>query len=533
MTQPWYATNPGAIPETHRRAPFLRLLEVGGWAALGTWAVAFLTLGFPWTMTGFYTDGLSYLSIANALTTGIGDPLNADGALAMRLGRFPPGYPAFLSLFGAERSAPGMQRANLAQMASVVLMIGLCGGYLRQRLGCNALVPFALMYLVSLPFVQPWALELTAEPLFTAIVIAIAWLSLSKQLPRRWLWIALLLGIGCLIRTLGVVLIPCAALWIWHHDRSWKRAAAAAAIAAAPIVSWQLFQWHGGQQIGSTYVSEYASAIGSAGLPSPETVLANATAMCRAFVPRYLPYWPGIAFALVAAVLLLVRMPGARRSLDLGDLSLVALLATLLLWPFPGHQERLAGPAAPFLAALIFAQPARAESGALPGRAWATAARALVLLAGTVGFVLGLARLLDAHSEIDDPTLRPYARNLVVHNRSEPMQDVENFHRILLASQASAEIVGPSGCMTAAIPALARLRATTAVGQLARPFDWDRNGCEYVLATNIASPYLDIPALYPLHEPDVQGEMVLVSRFANGQIAAALIRRRASADIQE
>lgn len=103
------------------------------------------------------------------------------------------------------------------------------------------------------------------------------------------------------------------------------------------------------------------------------------------------------------------------------------------------------------------------------------------------------------------------------------MREVENYHRILLAAEQAASIIGRGACMSTTLPSLVRLRAPTQVRAVPRPFAWERNGCDYVLAINAS--FLGTPALYPLHEPGLTHETVLVSRFPDGPFAAVLMRR--------
>lgn len=509
------------FPQGHpAHAVLARGLEAIAWSTLLVWLLAYVSLGYPWTMVGVYTDGLSYLSIADAMR-GVGDPDSAAGLQALRGGRFPPGYPAYLSLFGADNSATGMRLANLAQMLSVLLMAAIVFAYLRSCSGSRRLALLGLLYVLSLPFVQPWSLELTSEPLFVAVTVAACWIAGFGTMPRRWIWVAALIACACLIRMLGLVLLAALVLWTWRAERSWVRALAAGAIAALPIAAWLAFQWHAGLRADATYIGEFSSASRSMPPLSPAILLASLDGLLGAFAPRYFPH----PLAAVFAALLLVAAGARARWDSLGDLPTLAtglLLVTLLSWPYPDHLHRLAGPVAPLLAALALRAGAKT---ALP-RNWDATIRACLLAGAGAGFLLGTLRLARAHVEISDPALVPYARNVVTHNRTQPMREVENFHLILLAAEQSARLVGPADCMTTTLPALVRLRAPEQVRTLRQPFDWASNGCAYVLAIN--ATFAGTPALYPMQEPGIRYDPVLVSRFPDGPIAAALIRRPAA-----
>jgi hypothetical protein len=507
-------------------SPRLRLaLALAAAAVLCLWFLAFVRVGYPWTMVGYFTDALFYLLSADALTHGVTTPGSETGAMLLAVGRFPPGYALYLSFFGADRTAEGMVMANLAQMVAVLALVLVGFGYFRQLTGRALPALLGVLYVVGTGAIHPWALELTSEPLFMAMLLGLCWIAVADRLPRRWLWMGLLLGLACLVRKMGVVLVPVLVLHVWHSQRDWRRALLAGLLAALPTLAWQGFQWLSGQQASTTYVSEFQHGLGSIGgwwSTLPDRLLR----LHLALAPYLFPGWAKLLFSTLLLLALVPRAWAALRRLDFAAWSALALIGTLVAWPFPEHMDRLAGPIVPLLAGLLLAGGLAAwRPGAdarLPWRPALGVALGVVVVAGNA---LSTAQMAGMPGRVEDPTLRPYLRSLVGHNRSDPRREFENYHQILAGAGMLSQLVPPSSCVDTTMPLLVQLRTDTRLRLLREGDDWASSPCEFLLAVNargVDSP----PALYPLGAPGLPPhELIFVSKTGEGFDSAVLMRR--------
>lgn len=509
------------VPADARQRFAARLLASAACCALLAWLSLYVAVGYPWTQVGSYVDAHYYLLSADALTQGVDAAGSRAGATWLTTGRFPPGYPLYLSLFGAARDAEGLVRANLAQMLSLLLMLALCFGYFARAGGSRTKAVLALLAIPALSFVQPWSLELTSEPLFTAMLAGACWMALLPAFPRRWLWMGTLLGLAALVRTLGLVLAPVLALWTWRETRDWRRAAASLLLACAPALAWQAFQWlgHAGTH---SYATEFQSGI--AGIGGWWSSLGErASLLLAALTPRQLPGPAFVAFGLLLLAALLAAAPRAVRAGDFGSWAALAMLATLLAWPYPEHLERLAGPVAPLLVAVLLAHLRRADTAPVR-RPLATTLSVSLLALGAGGHLLASQRLLQLQGAVRDPLLAPYLRSVVAYNRDDPTRELENYHQVLVAASMLEQFVPPGACVLTTMQLVVRQRSDADVRLLRPPFPPADSSCEYVLAVNLAARD-GVPALYPLDSGQAGLQTVYTTLTSERFLSAALLKR--------
>jgi hypothetical protein len=495
-------------------------------ASLAVWFMAFVAVGYPWTMVGYFTDGLFYLLMADALTHGVSASGSETGATLLAIGRFPPGYALYLSLLGGDRTAEGMVMANLAQMLAVLALMLIAFGYYRRLAGRAFPALLGVIYVTVTGSIHPWALELSSEPLFMAMLLGLCWIATADHFPRRWLWMGVLLGLACLVRVMGVVLIPVLVLHIWYSSKDWRRALAAGSFAALPTLAWQCFQWLSGQTSETSYVSGFYDGLASLGgwwSTLPERILA----LHLAFAPYVFPVWAKLVFSTLLLVAVAPSAWSAFRRLEFPAWSALALIATLVAWPFPGHMDRLAGPIVPLLAGLLLAGTANAWR--LPAFSRVSPRPSIVVAMAALAFAghaLSVAWLAGMPARVADPQLRAYQRSIVGHNRIDPQREFENYHQILTAAEMLSEFVPPTSCVDTTMPLLIRLRTNTHLRLLSAEDDLSHSPCEYLLAINARgedSP----PALFPLNDPDLPPhEILLLTKTSEGFSSAVLMRLR-------
>jgi hypothetical protein len=519
-------------PDTSNR-DWSHLLGAAKWLAGAlalSWLVAFVALGYPWTMVGSSLDALSYLWMADALSHGVSRPESAFGAQYLFLSRFPPGYPIYLAAFGAGVDADGMLRANLAQMISVIALILMLWVY-ALRLTRSALAAWlVLVYTLAQPMMLPWSLELFSEPLYAALLLGICLLSSIERLPRAWLWMAVLIGFACLVRSIGLALIPALALWLWRTQRSPVRALAASVIAALPVAVWSLLKPMQAAGTKDSYLTQLRSELANTGDQWLDLVLAQLSGLVSALAPGSLP--SALQLAIGGAVLTLFAR-GAWRERERPNFTTLAVVFTLLMlvaWPFPRYLDRLAGPIVPLMLISIWGWwvPRTAPTSATPMWSGYSAAvvgiGAIIALAGMTGALRSFARPALWTAET---TLTPYLRNASVFAGSSPLLVAKIHHASVLSAGRLADVVPEPQCVSTTFAAWLMLHTKVPVRDTAIPFDWEHNPCRFVFVMNLGSPRDGFNGMYPMPLPRGQFASVFISRESSeAPVLAALIQRR-------
>ncbi len=487
-------------------------------------ALAFVALGYPWTMVGTFTDSLSYLWMADAWQHGISNPEHAVGANMLRGGRFPPGYSFYLSMFGADVSLAGMRAANIAQMSSVIAMLVIAYLVLQQQLQARLLALLGVALLMCTPGLMPWGLELVSEHLFSALLLGSCWVAANPRLESRWFWVAVLIGLACLVRTMGVVAIPALFLWLACGQRSWRRAVIACLLTAAPFLLWKLFQTLGAQTSGADYRQEFLQGLGIFAEGVPAGIWRQMQHFLLALVPSS---WPAVSGLLFSGGLLIAAIAGIAARLRRFDfVAWLALLQTLLLafWPYPEHMARLLTPLAPLLICFALLHLQRWLKG------WVVGAASLVIGASLIWQFSDVSRRALA---LEDAELRPYLRNVASLSSPDPERSATFLHHLMRVSQRLDSEVGPQHCVLSTVPHLIGLGSRRRMLRVAADFSWSDASCDYVLAVNLRAADGSAVAMHPVAggpPPANIARPVLISHMQNGGLVVAVLLQRVRAE---
>lgn len=509
------------------QGPGLRLLAWLALALLVLWLIAFVALGYPWTVVGSSTDALSYLWTADALTHGVSRPESAFGAKLLFQGRLPPGYPIYLSAFGAGVGDGEMLRANLAQMFAVLSMMALIFAHARHAIGARLPALLILIYILAHPMVTPWAFELFSEPLYTALLMAICLIAASDRLPRAWLWAAVLIGFACLVRSIGLFLIPALALWLLAQ-RLWTRAIIASVVAAAPTLLWSLAKGAAADGAGGSYLAQLQSVLATADGQWMQLATTQLASLLRSFAPGGLP---DALRLLIGSALLTLFLRVAwmqRRHPTFDTLAVLSTLAMLAVWPFPGYLDRLSGPIVPLMLISIlhhwFRQRAVEQPQREARKAWFAGAGGAIALAAMVSTLLTLARPSIWTVE---PELRPFMRNASALLAKDPAFIAKIHFASSLAARGLAEQIPAGQCVSSSFAYWVRLFAPVPVADTSMPFSWEQNPCRFVFLVNLASAGDGFNGFYPMPLPEDQYSLVFISRESpETPVLAAMIERR-------
>jgi len=512
------------------RAVLLALL-----ASCACWLIGFALVGYPWSMIGLsMTDSLVYFWMAQALHLGSGDPTAAHGWSILSETRFPPGYPAFLSMFGPNTDASGLRAANIGQFVSVLLallsMVALYWRYLKPPLAMAACA-----YSLTLPWLYPWSFDLISEPLFVALLLLACRLADPLAL-RRWsfVWIALLFGLLCLTRSLGYPLLVALAWWMWTRVPSRRHWLLGMSIAIAPLVLWKLYQgMHGSaadSYLGWTW-QQFAQ------LPPGVLKLAwtQWAHLASSLTPAALP---DLLRAGIGSVLLLAALAqalGASLRAELMGAVTLILFCVLVAWPFPLHFDRLVAPLAPLVVLYALLPWAKSQQPAAPEPALESqrpypprwAARLLALLALALVWACAILPMLDGGHRRVPESQRPYLRSAIASQRGAATapQAVDHLARVLQVAGELDRLVPATDCVLATWPNLLKLRSARVILDSPVPFAWTSKACSYALAIDVWDGSHAGGANYPMTVNGLRYQPVAEWRSsANADPFARLIR---------
>ena len=396
--------------------------------ALGVGAAAAVFLWQP-GLDSLYDDSVSYLVLAQWLSPW--HAADAAVAAAAPLEKYPPVFPLLLALTGGAFDWRIAHLVVAACFAATIALLALHAAHItRSRavgLACAAV--FALMP-------GPWLIAkgiLSEYPFMALSFGVLLWHARSEGAtpsPRDAAILGLLLALTLLTRTVGIALamaLIAAELLRYRRERDRTRArrmAGAIGAALAALALYYVLRPSGGhdQYAESLQVMREGAAMDVLGWLAG-SIAANAGAIAVGWLHAMLIFWgePSSApFVIAAAVGLLGLGASVYRASDghVDGLFVVAFLAILLLWPYPGQMYRLAFPVFPLVLAHAFwavraglAQRLNAPSS----ERWAAAAAAfpLAVCVPAVLFYIGArARMPDA------PT------------RAAPKTSIAEFYRI-------------------------------------------------------------------------------------------------------
>jgi hypothetical protein len=238
---------------------------------------------------------LAYLARAQAITTGNDDALYLLLARSVRSFRYldshlvgaplhsqyPPGYPAFLALFGNN-----FQAAVIGSIVASTVALLLAYDLFRRALGP---VPglFVLAALAVNPPLVISAGSLRSESLFMATVLGTIWCASRTRMTPWWLAATGTLAVyAAMVRTAGIALV-CAVLVLWLIQRRFRAVMLFGSLAGLIVGGWLVLT---AMAPGQFYGRSYAAALQRAeSAPTAIGVLVNRFDASLAYFYKYIP----------------------------------------------------------------------------------------------------------------------------------------------------------------------------------------------------------------------------------------------------
>lgn len=284
-------------------------------------------------LVGLVGDDAIYLLMADNFSPYY-PSLNAAADFIVGYTRFPPLYPLLLALLGG--SSEHLIVAHLLTTTFLLLALVVYFLWLRQR--SLSIVPASILVLLFalLPSTLRFSINLWSEHLYLLLTLLVLWLSGKAQNERDWLLVALLIGMVCLTRSIGVTLLAASLIYAWLYKipRFWLFAG----VAIVPSVAWWgVMQLHQPEESYSELLQmRYAEGL-MQGLWWQ--LQHNSKALWAAWVSSFSLQpadWRAIGLLLMAIVSVAVRV--YQKQLD--GFYVLVYLAVIGAWPNVDHGNR-------------------------------------------------------------------------------------------------------------------------------------------------------------------------------------------------
>jgi hypothetical protein len=333
--------------------------------ALVALAAGAVAVAFAWQpgLATFHDDSASYLVMAQAFS-----PWHAASAPVMAqmpLEKYPPAFPLLLALTGAAFDWHWAHAWVAVAFGASVWLLGVHAARVSASMAVGAAAALAYACMPGAWFNMKGIL--TEFPYMALSFGTLAWLEArrARALNRgEAAVLALLLAAAMLTRSIGVALwlaiaVAEAARWLRGRDRARARAyAMALAVSAAATALWYVARPSGGDD---AYVASGAGVVARARDEGVAWIAAlvsgNAASIAGGWLNTLVIYWgewwqPRFLGPAILGVAALGAVAWRALRFEIDGLYVLAFLAVLLAWPFPGQMYRLALPVYPLALAL-------------------------------------------------------------------------------------------------------------------------------------------------------------------------------------
>lgn len=507
MDAPWCGTRAALRAEeqfSSMSLPYRRWLVLLLPALATAVAAGWTYSGFRYT--GWFTDALDYLWLADFFRESfVGSP-SSEAVTAFQTTRFPPMLSLLIAAAGGGSDA--LIPVGLLMFALFVGCTALATAWARREVG-GVLVPMLCGLAVAIS--PGWFLlqqsSPVSEPLMLALVLLALLLAGQGPMSRgRALALALVAGTVPLARSIGIALVLPVALRLCTERSLGRSRWLFALVALLPFAAWSALRASlpsADSYTDSLDIETVLHAFGGIGgwlLGQPLRMIEGAAG---AFAIE-----PGPAALTLAGIVAVLSLGAAAlhwRRLDAQFLMLYC--GIVLVWPFPAEASRFMVPLAPV--ALVLA--ARGVAMWLPGDGAGPAAQAARAL-GVMAALAILASIPDAVRSAQhalravDPQLEPFKRTAAYFMSPDERtadHSLEFAARLVSAMQVLPEYVPAGACVYSITPQMTYyyggVRAAPVPRGLATPLAARERltRCRFLLAMSAPSAQHAETPMYP------------------------------------
>ena len=469
---------------------------------------------WPHSFIGVFSDSISYIRIATFLS-----PFAAADELVREVfltTHFPPGYPFVLGLLGGTASNLTWAFAiHCLIFAATVVVVAM---FFRDEFSDRRFAIGATLLTVLSPAWLMAAMRFSSEPLFACLLLA----GLMLASRERFRLAGLTFGLACLVRSIGVTVLPAFVLWLVIDPSRRKGAMLPIALAILPYVAWEVFRTLTAS--GTDYASDLSVVLGAlSGGAAIEYVIQQGSAVISALS---LALDQGPLALLAGGALIVFLIPGWFSRFRAGKLDAYILpcyLALIAIWPYPWDMPRFLGPVTPLVllsaASALDAVPQARAAIAAVFSGW------VALLAG--GMIFRLAVPVPeglAAYKVSDPYYG-------AANHVQAVELLETIRSFDTALENVPMVVPAEACVYSTVPEiagfLAERRFVTPETDVESGASTAENfpQCEFFFVSLIG-PAQGLPPYYPYSEVETATQQIFITTFPQGgntALGAALL----------
>ncbi len=426
----------------------------------------------------------------------------------------PPLYSVLLAAAGGLSTQ--LDIAHLVQ--TLVLIAALLAWALvaRRLLARDDAAIVVLLTLAALPATVLFSTEIWSEFLYLLLTgVAIKLALAAERRPGLWLGAALLVGLGAITRSFGIVAMIAIMASVAVHARAWLLPVIV--IASAPLLAVQYLELGGG----TNYLEIFQARVADAGALR-QFLSSNLDALGDAFVALFSLRWTPFTAIVLATALGLSAIAWLRRlhALRFDAIYVLGYLVVLVIWPFPNVAYRLVYPLAP-----LFVIYAALGAGVITRLAWpryrsfAGVLTPLILLAVTLSQSWPLAtRYFDEALPAELEPWRSSRYWLAATDPASAIEDLQVKQAMTDLMRDAQQTVPADGCIYAfhpqAVMLYSRRASFPAPAGIERPA---QPACGFHILLSDGYAAASATALWPGYE------VLQTARTADG-VAAVLVR---------
>jgi F0F1-type ATP synthase membrane subunit c/vacuolar-type H+-ATPase subunit K len=452
-------------------------------------------------VVGFLSDDATYLLMAETYSPWIKETSAVLEFLRFQY-QFPPLYPVFLGIMGVDTDA--LQLASIVTVSFLLAAFLIAGGWVWVETHQYFLSISIPILLALLPGSLLFSQGLYSEFLFMCFIYAaFACLGNKKISEQNWLGAALLIGLACLTRSIGIVLVAAFFLFLVIHRPKKKIIyflisvlPLTRQVASADHTYWQIIQ----NQLTGNSLTQLLEFIYQQLIVMAKSWYWLFAVLDHSGTYHYLTIVIASIFLMIFLIGFIIRLK--QKKFD--ALCLPVYLVVILVWPFTGvyFVSRFLYPLLPLI--LFYCYTGIKPLTKTPTQFLSALCMQLLML-GIIAFPASHQFINRAYMSTDTD-LMPYRRHqdwLLADTNEQALQSLVYTRELIHILKDIAVTIPESECIYTFQTPIVMLHAQRLAGALPAP---DLSDEEFNLATTdcrffLATYFKDSAGVYPQYYP--------------------------------
>lgn len=319
------------------------------WLLLAISAVFLFQFSVSDKLAGFADDSGTYMIMAGNLSPYYDPPLSHQQSFHYH--HLPPGFPLLVALLGIDGNIPAIHALIILTIFATAYICIL----LFRVSDDDTSNAWPALILVLIPGLWIESLKLSAEHQYMFLSLLALYL-LRKNVQSNWslVFIAIIIGLTFLTRTIGITLLPVFIIYLLkgRNHRHIRAIPSYVAISLTPLLIWSIAKPDIQHSYFRDMLNIYSSKNSIFDIP-----VTNLNAIINAWFENIglyssnLPSWHAVIIIIAGALALYGIILRIRES---ENLYLLGYASVLVIWPYPEDMPRFVYPVLPLLLLSIF-----------------------------------------------------------------------------------------------------------------------------------------------------------------------------------